>query len=142
VKFLLPVDGSSSSRRAESYLTELLDPQDDSIEVLCVVEAVPIGEIDETETGSSIQNRITDEADIVLDETVSRLREEGFDVTSEVEHGDAGEIICQHAKVQNMDGIVMGRRGRGQVEELLLGSVSKYVIHHAEVPVITVPLKL
>ncbi|MEO0350033.1 MAG: universal stress protein, partial [Cyanobacteria bacterium P01_A01_bin.15] len=38
----------------------------------------------------------------------------------------------------NADLIMMGRRGRSGFSELLLGSVSNYVMHHAPCSVLTV----
>ncbi|NJM24147.1 MAG: universal stress protein [Richelia sp. SM1_7_0] len=35
--------------------------------------------------------------------------------------------------------IVMGRRRRNQLEEMVLGSLSQYVLHRATCPVIIVP---
>ncbi|MEM9136939.1 MAG: universal stress protein [Cyanobacteria bacterium P01_F01_bin.42] len=45
--------------------------------------------------------------------------------------GAPGLVICEQA--QNLDAsmIVMGRRGHTGFSELLLGSVSNYVLHHA-----------
>lgn len=46
--------------------------------------------------------------------------------------GEPGQIICNFALVWEADLIVMGRRGDStSLSELLLGSVSDYVIRHA-----------
>jgi nucleotide-binding universal stress UspA family protein len=139
LKFLLPVDGSSSSRRAGTFASELLDPENDSITIFCVVEGVPISESEEDTDSTSIRSRITEEAELVSEEASNRLKEFGFDVSTEIAYGNAGEEICKQADELNVDGIILGRQGKGQVEEILLGSVSRYVIRHASVPVITVP---
>lgn len=44
---------------------------------------------------------------------------------------DAGQGLCQAARNWGADLIVMGRRGRKGLSEVLLGSVSNYVLHHA-----------
>jgi nucleotide-binding universal stress UspA family protein len=44
--------------------------------------------------------------------------------------GQAGKNICRLAKDWGADLVVMGRRGRSGITELLLGSVSNYVLHH------------
>jgi nucleotide-binding universal stress UspA family protein len=43
--------------------------------------------------------------------------------------GNPGAMICQQAQEWGADLIVMGRRGHSTVSEILLGSVSSYVIH-------------
>ncbi|WP_353931600.1 universal stress protein [Okeanomitos corallinicola TIOX110] len=45
--------------------------------------------------------------------------------------GSAGKVICNLAKNWNADLIVIGRRGLSGITELLIGSVSNYVLHHA-----------
>jgi len=45
--------------------------------------------------------------------------------------GNPGSIICTVARDYQADAIVMGRRGHSGLSELLLGSSSNYVLHHA-----------
>jgi nucleotide-binding universal stress UspA family protein len=51
--------------------------------------------------------------------------------------GDPGVMICQAASDWQADLILVGRRGRSGISELLLGSVSNYVLHHAPCSVLT-----
>lgn len=46
--------------------------------------------------------------------------------------------ICELAKVDHYDLIVMGSKGHGIVSSVLLGSVSAKVLHHAHCPVLVV----
>jgi nucleotide-binding universal stress UspA family protein len=52
--------------------------------------------------------------------------------------GNAGRTICKMAQSWGADLIIMGRRGHSGLNELLLGSVSNYVLHHAPCSVFTV----
>ena len=52
--------------------------------------------------------------------------------------GSPGETLCEIATRWQADLIMMGRRGRTGFSELLLGSVSNYVMHHAPCSVLTV----
>ena len=45
--------------------------------------------------------------------------------------GGPGRKICEFAQSSNVDLIVMGHRGISGLNELLVGSVSNYVLHHA-----------
>ncbi|NJN86402.1 MAG: universal stress protein [Leptolyngbyaceae cyanobacterium SL_7_1] len=52
--------------------------------------------------------------------------------------GNPGRTICEVAHTWDADLIIMGRRGHSGLNELLLGSVSNYVLHHAPCSVLTV----
>ncbi|HBE18624.1 MAG TPA: universal stress protein [Cyanobacteria bacterium UBA11149] len=56
--------------------------------------------------------------------------------------GSAGETICQFAKNWGADLIVIGHRGLSGLSELILGSVSNYVLHHATCSVLTIQSKV
>ncbi len=45
--------------------------------------------------------------------------------------GDPGQAICDRAKAEKADLIVMGGHGRRGLKEFLIGSVSSYVMHRA-----------
>jgi nucleotide-binding universal stress UspA family protein len=55
--------------------------------------------------------------------------------------GEPATDICAIARRWNADLIVMGRRGLSRLEELLQGSVSNYVLHHAPCAVLVVQEK-
>ncbi len=52
--------------------------------------------------------------------------------------GSPGRNICDLARTWKSDLIVMGRRGHSGFNELILGSVSNYVLHHAPCSVLVV----
>jgi nucleotide-binding universal stress UspA family protein len=52
--------------------------------------------------------------------------------------GNPGYAICTVAKTWNANLIVIGRRGHSGLNEVFLGSVSNYVLHHAPCSVLIV----
>lgn len=139
--FLLATDGSDPARQAERYASDLFDPDEDRILVVSVIEELSVYALSAGDAIdiSEIQTEMAERADSVADEAADRLEETGFRVETQVESGHPGRVICQLAEDHEVEGIVMGRRGRGTLGELLLGSISHYVIHHASRPVIIVP---
>jgi len=54
----------------------------------------------------------------------------------ETKQGGAGHNIITQAESFKADMIVTGTRGRGLVSRAVLGSVSSFVIHHSNKPVV------
>ena len=74
----------------------------------------------------------------VLDAALEILGESPVDIRAELREGPEAESILNFAKNSQTDIIVMGTRGMGAIKGLLLGSVSRKVIHSANCPVMVV----
>jgi nucleotide-binding universal stress UspA family protein len=77
-------------------------------------------------------------AQAVVDEAVNELREDGVTARGEVRQGAAAEAILGAVADDDIDLIVLGRRGGGGLQALL-GSVSAQVLRHAGCPVLQIP---
>lgn len=67
-----------------------------------------------------------------------QLTELGVETEFSQNIGEPSQMICDMARNWQADVIIIGRRGRRGISELLLGSVSNYVLHHAPCSVLTV----
>ena len=77
-------------------------------------------------------------AEELLRTTVAAVAGEHADkVELVVAESPAGPALIDNAHDAEL--IVVGRRGRGAVKSLVLGSVSSYVLQHATCPVLVVP---
>ena len=77
-------------------------------------------------------------AQAVLDDAMQKLGSTTFPVKVELKEGHETELILKVAESCKADLIVMGTRGLGTVKGLLVGSVSRKVIHYAGCPVMVV----
>ena len=59
-------------------------------------------------------------------------------VSTKLEYGHAGIKITELSKESGYSLIIMGCRGLSGVKQLLLGSVSNYVLHYAQCPTLIV----
>lgn len=67
------------------------------------------------------------------------MRKEGIDTTALLLQGPTAESILKEAGKLSVDAILMGTRGRGAIHDLIVGSVSKQVLHKSTRPVLLVP---
>lgn len=67
----------------------------------------------------------------LLEELAEKAKAAGIETEFTSIAGSPGSTICQLAKTWEADWIVMGSHGRKGLREILLGSVSNYVVHHA-----------
>jgi nucleotide-binding universal stress UspA family protein len=74
----------------------------------------------------------------LLDEALQELSNARLDVREKLQEGPEAESILKIAKNCQADLIVMGTRGHGTLKGLLVGSVSRKVIHHSSCPVMVV----
>ena len=65
--------------------------------------------------------------------------EAGFTARGHLAHGKPWQAICETATEHDAAAIVLGARGLGRVESVLLGSVSTAVVSHAHRPVLVIP---
>jgi nucleotide-binding universal stress UspA family protein len=131
-KILVPVDGSESSAMAARWAGQraqetggkvtLLHVYDMPAEDVMGLAKLPKGEVAALKQNQGEHSfapaREAIEDDATIDDTV-------------VVTGHAAEEIVNFARDQGYDHIVMGSRGRSLVRELLLGSISEAVMHHA-----------
>jgi nucleotide-binding universal stress UspA family protein len=75
----------------------------------------------------------------VLEQTTRALNVEGLDYQTVEELGDPASRLVAFCKENQVDVLVVGRRGAGLVERLVMGSVADRVTHESPCPVLVVP---
>jgi nucleotide-binding universal stress UspA family protein len=82
---------------------------------------------------AQLQEEADAEADRILRDAIAQVPED-IPVTTVLRHGKAGPQIVAFARERDFDAILVGARGVGRVGALV-GSVSSFVLHHADVAV-------
>jgi len=134
---LLGTDGSAPAERAADFAASLATRYGARVTVLYAFDPVPhyLGE----PNYSQALHQTLKEANSLVDDVAKRLREMGAtEVDTEVLEGPAANAILNVAGTRKPDLLVMGARGLGTWQGVILGSVSMAVTQRAECPVLVV----
>jgi len=94
-----------------------------------------------TKTGVVLTDETADEASAAVEAAVDKLTAAGVKAHGDVGHtifGYAARSIVDDAVDRDVDVIVMGSRGRGDLAGLVLGSTAHKVIHLTDRPILIV----
>jgi len=89
-------------------------------------------------TLNQITENLKKHGEDLLKKIEAEFSERGIKVKKVIVQGKPEREIISTATKDDCDLIIIGRRGFGSLKSLLLGSVSDYVLHHAEIPVFVV----
>ena len=134
-RILVPVDGSPGSQLGMAWADMIATST--GAEIIVIVAFNPpiaIRRKGSLETGH-LQTEMEDDAKEVATEAAQLFIDRGRSARAVVVRGEAAAAILETAESQDVDLIVMGRRGLGHIKGLLVGSVSERVSRHADVPV-------
>ena len=141
IRVLVAIDGSVSADLAVDLVSDVAWPAETEILVAEAVEsgaglfggpwpALAMVQADH------IEAEIRAEADRTVHEARGRLARPGLKVEAVVLRGRAATAIVDRARRMRAHLIVLGSRGHGTIESMLLGSVSAEVVDHAPAPVL------
>ena len=119
-------DGSESAKQA---LERVADVAREGATVVVVTAAEPL--YSEPWTGQ-VDPRETEQRDLMLLDGQEFLEQRGIAASTIPAAGDPAEAILETARDVEADLVVVGKRGRGLVARLALGSVSAKVVQQAE----------
>lgn len=155
-RILLVTDGSIHSQQATSYLGKFPVPDLAEVHVLHVLPPLPspvliarswpmgseamapVPTYDSEEVLARQAEEEVSQGEILLSETVAELGNYGLEAKSVLLRGDAATEIIQYANENQIGLIVAGSRGLSQMRRLLLGSLSRKLVHYAGCSVLIV----
>ena len=133
-EILVPTDGSDNAAKAMEHAIALAEGTGARIHVVNVINTRWYDlSID------SARRPLESDRESFIDDLVEMAEGTDLDIVPEVLDGTPAREIINYVVRNDINLVVMGKRGRGDLENLLLGSVADYVVKHAPVPVHTVP---
>jgi len=139
---LAATDGSAGGDRAVDAAAEFAKSRGVGLLILNVQEHPSQAEVEAFASAEHVgQSEVAElTARGILARALQRATRAGsVEIRTKFEIGDPTEVILQTAKQENADAIVVGKRGRGPLVGLLLGSVSQKLVSLAPCSVIVVP---
>ncbi|MBT8117749.1 MAG: universal stress protein [Gammaproteobacteria bacterium] len=141
MKLLVAVDLSASTEKIVKKVEEIA--KEIPAKVWILHNAVPEPDtlefrVDPRAARESLAKKFHDEH-CQIQEIADRLRKSGVETTALLVHGATVETILKEASDVCADMIVVGSHGRGAMYELVVGSISKGVLHKSTIPVLVVP---
>lgn len=137
-KILVPVDGSPASLRALDLAIKMATQNAGTsllllnVQNIRAIELAGASEARDTDWLREAGSRASGKA---LKDATGKCEHAGVAFETLVRAGQIAEVIAQVAREEHIQHIVMGTRGLGGIQGLLLGSVATQVIHLAEVPI-------
>ena len=153
-KILVPLDGSEHSLRALEIAIQIAKKFDGKITLIHVYSVTirpvimpepttltppMIPAMTPAEVSKAVEATRKAGASILTDGE-QKVKAEEVQVEKILEEGHTVQEIVKTAKEGKFDLIVIGGRGISKIRELLLGSVTDGVIHHAPCPVLVIKL--
>lgn len=138
---VVAIDGSDQSGRAAAAAAALARVHEARLHVITVVRPPEgwWGLVGSPPPADAMSAAMSEAQKSILDQTLSRLDTAGLEVISSEEIGDPASAIIDYCTRALADLLVVGRRGSGMVERIVLGSVADRLAHHAPCALLIVP---
>ncbi len=147
-KILVGIDGSEKANEALDKAIEIAEKMGSKIEMINVIKPLtfPLGVYPGLEEAPSptwvtqYYEEYRKAHEKMLNDTYEKVKEEHpkLEIAKKVVEGLPATEIVAEAENGGFDLIVVGARGMGFVEELILGSISSIIVDKSTVPVLVV----
>ncbi len=135
---LVAIDGSAVSERAFYAAVEQALAWKSDLHAVYVVETGLFSGIPTDNKLEVMYSMLEQEGTGALERVKEIAQKKQITLTTHIEQGHAGDAIIKTAETIGADLLVMGSHGKSDVDRLLLGSVSSFVVEQSKVSVLVV----
>jgi len=137
-KILVPVDGSDNSFRAFDQALLIAKGTGAQVTAIHVVESPPTVYVESQRLLNELLSNYKRESAKILDKCEEIAGRSGIKIDTVLAEGDPASSITGYAQNEGFQLVVIGSRGLGRLKEMVLGSTSSKVLHHAKCSVMVV----
>jgi nucleotide-binding universal stress UspA family protein len=137
-KILVAIDGSAKSEQALRTAIDEARVWKAPLHVIYVVETGLFSSLPMDNTWEIMLSMLETEGGKAIAEAKKQADLKGVIITPHLKQGHAGSEIVKAAEDTGADVIIIGSQGKSNVDRLLLGSVSTFVVTNSPVAVLVV----
>ena len=139
--YIVGVDGTSQASRAVKYAADRAAKSGAKVHLVHVIEWSPYSFHTPEELAERRGRREQEiaRAEALVKPIAEELSGSGVDASYEVQHGNAGDLLCSIATDKGDSQIIIGRTGDSGLAQRLLGGLAMTLVQVAPVPVTIVP---
>ncbi len=137
-KILVAIDGSKMSEKAVQTAVEEARVWNARVHILYVIETGLFSSLPMDNTWEVMYSMLEKEGNEALDRMKKIASDRGVEAEGHIRQGHAGNEILRAADEIGADLVVVGSHGKSNIDRLLLGSVSSFVVSNAKVSVTVV----
>ncbi len=145
-KILVAYDGSAQSKEALDWAIDLSLMTKAQVMVVKVIEMMSLREMTDLYEGGAHADLLVAKIEEIqkadqklLEDAINAVgQRKGVAITTALLHGNVAAAIIEFSKENDVDLIVVGTKGHGVLEELLMGSVTRNLVSLSRIPVLVV----
>ncbi len=138
---MVAIDGSDQSMRAANVGAAIARQSGAKLHLVTVVRPPEgwWGIVGSPPPAETLGNALSDAQRAVIEKTIEALDLSDIDYETFEEVGDPANQLAASAESDNVDLLVIGQRGAGVVERLMVGSVADRLVHISRTPIMVIP---
>ena len=137
-EILVAIDGSKMGEKVLQVALEEAHIWKAKINVIYVVETGLFSSLPMDNTWEVMYSLLEKEGSEALARAKDEATKRGVQITTQVKQGHAGNEILKAAEESHADLVIVGSHGKSDVDRLLLGSVSSFVVANSRASVLVV----